>query len=70
MFARRRAYLLIPQYDLEFNTNCRRKSDVDIECPIEKGPYNVTQTVALPREIPPGTLTLLKAPGPSDLPIL
>jgi hypothetical protein len=30
-----------------------RNSDVDIECPIEEGPYNVTQTVALPKEIPP-----------------
>jgi len=30
-----------------------RNSDVDIKCPIEKGEYNVTQTVALPKEIPP-----------------
>ncbi|KIM85297.1 hypothetical protein PILCRDRAFT_817296 [Piloderma croceum F 1598] len=30
-----------------------RKSDVDIQCPVEKGPYNVSQTVALPKEIPP-----------------
>jgi hypothetical protein len=37
------------------NTTYRRKSDIDIECPIQEGAYNVTQTVALPKEIPPGT---------------
>jgi hypothetical protein len=40
----------------EFNTTRRRKSDVDIKCPIQEGPYNVSQTVALPREIPPGII--------------
>jgi len=30
-----------------------RKSDADIQCPVEKGEYDVSQTVALPKEIPP-----------------
>ncbi|CAO3670481.1 unnamed protein product [Rhizopus stolonifer] len=30
------------------------KDEVDIQCPIEKGPLKVFQTVTLPKEIPPG----------------
>jgi hypothetical protein len=48
---------------LESDMACRRKSDVDIQCPVEKGPYNVTQTVALPREIPPGIISCSACPA-------
>lgn len=41
----------------ESDTARRRKSDVDIQCPVAKGPYNVSQTVALPKEIPPGMIS-------------
>lgn len=31
-----------------------KKNDAEIQCPVEAGEYKITQTVALPREIPPG----------------
>ncbi|KAG6820105.1 hypothetical protein H0H93_005252 [Arthromyces matolae] len=41
--------LLVKQFDV-----CEeaRKANATIQCPVERGAYTVTQTVALPREIP------------------
>ncbi|CZT08243.1 related to phosphatidylglycerol/phosphatidylinositol transfer protein [Rhynchosporium agropyri] len=33
---------------------CEQIKNVDMECPIEKGPITITKEVALPKEIPPG----------------
>ena len=41
---------------LGFNITYRSKSDLDIKCPVQVGEYDVSQTVALPKEIPPGTI--------------
>ncbi|PWN44447.1 hypothetical protein IE81DRAFT_272865, partial [Ceraceosorus guamensis] len=30
-----------------------KKNDAEVQCPVEAGEYKITQTVALPREIPP-----------------
>lgn len=32
-----------------------RTAKLDISCPVEPGKYRVVHTVALPKEIPPGT---------------
>ena len=31
-----------------------KNSDLDLECPIQRGDYSLTQTIGLPKEIPPG----------------
>lgn len=31
-----------------------KKNDAQVQCPVAPGPYEIEQTVALPREIPPG----------------
>lgn len=33
---------------------CEQVSNVDLECPIKKGPIKLTKEVELPQEIPPG----------------
>ncbi|KAI9054672.1 hypothetical protein LZ554_001824 [Drepanopeziza brunnea f. sp. 'monogermtubi'] len=33
---------------------CKQVSNVDMECPIKKGPITITKDVELPKEIPPG----------------
>lgn len=32
----------------------RRKANASIQCPVKEGTHKVTQTVTLPKEIPPG----------------
>ena len=34
----------------------RRKANATVQCPVKPGSYHVEQTVALPKEIPPGKL--------------
>ncbi|KAK0715664.1 ML domain-containing protein [Lasiosphaeris hirsuta] len=41
--------LLDTQADL-----CKEIKNVDLDCPIEKGPISITKDVDLPKEIPPG----------------
>lgn len=38
---------------------CEQIGNVDLECPIEKGPLAITKSVELPNEIPPGKYTVL-----------
>ncbi|KAJ8508224.1 hypothetical protein ONZ45_g9490 [Pleurotus djamor] len=35
-----------------------RKAETDVQCPVEKGEYEVVQTVQLPKEIPPAKVTV------------
>ncbi|KAL1737332.1 ML domain-containing protein [Schizophyllum commune] len=35
-----------------------RKAEADVQCPVEKGPYTVVQTVDLPKEIPKAKFTV------------
>lgn len=42
--------LLTQKFDL-----CEQAKEVDLECPIAPGKYDLTKTVALPGQIPPGT---------------
>jgi len=37
---------------------CEQVQNVDMECPINKGKLEITKTVELPREIPPGKYTV------------
>ncbi|EEH18169.2 hypothetical protein PABG_00732 [Paracoccidioides brasiliensis Pb03] len=37
---------------------CTEITNVDLSCPLEKGPMNVSKEVLLPKEIPPGTYTV------------
>jgi len=37
---------------------CEQVSNVDLECPIKKGPIKLTKEVELPQEIPPGKYTV------------
>jgi len=37
---------------------CEQVQNVDMECPINKGKLEITKTVDLPREIPPGKYTV------------
>jgi hypothetical protein len=39
---------------MKTNSTLRRKNNATVQCPVEPGTYNVEQTVALPKEIPPG----------------
>ncbi|KAK7750386.1 Phosphatidylglycerol/phosphatidylinositol transfer protein [Diatrype stigma] len=34
---------------------CEQVSNVDLECPIEKGILSITKAVEIPKEVPPGT---------------
>ncbi|RYP32578.1 hypothetical protein DL766_003903 [Monosporascus sp. MC13-8B] len=34
---------------------CEQVSNVDLECPIEKGVLSITKAVEIPKEVPPGT---------------
>ena len=45
---------------IQLATYRRNAKDINISCPVQKGDYNVTATVALPKEIPPGKTLLLK----------
>ncbi len=36
------------------NSNPSRNSDMELQCPVKKGEYTITQTAQLPKEIPPG----------------
>jgi ML domain len=63
MFARRRGCFWLPFNNSEFDTPCSRNADIDVKCPIQEGEYNVTQTVALPKEIPPGTNNFAAGPN-------
>lgn len=38
---------------------CEAVKNVDLECPLEKGPLKLTKEVALPSQIPPGKYTVL-----------
>ena len=44
-----------PYYPLIELFLSRRNANVSVQCPVKKGVYHVTQTVTLPKEIPPGT---------------
>ncbi len=35
---------------------CSRNANTTVQCPIAAGPYEVQQTVALPKEVPRGML--------------
>ncbi|KAI1503936.1 ml domain-containing protein [Biscogniauxia marginata] len=37
---------------------CEQISNVDLECPIEKGILSVTKSVEIPKEVPPGKYTV------------
>ncbi|KAG0799703.1 hypothetical protein G6F22_002963 [Rhizopus arrhizus] len=37
----------------------KHKNEVDIQCPIEKGPFKLIQSIKLPKEIPRGKFTVL-----------
>jgi len=37
---------------------CDQVSNVDLECPVEKGKITIVKDVELPKEIPPGTYTV------------
>lgn len=39
-----------------------RNNNATVQCPVEAGPYKVTQTVELPREIPHGELPVAQYP--------
>ncbi|KAI2469368.1 phosphatidylinositol/phosphatidylglycerol transfer protein [Annulohypoxylon bovei var. microspora] len=34
---------------------CEQIENVDLKCPIEKGPLSITKSVEIPKEVPPGT---------------
>ncbi|KAL1296913.1 hypothetical protein AAFC00_004524 [Neodothiora populina] len=38
---------------------CENIKEVDLECPLKKGPMTLTKDVELPKEIPPGKYTVL-----------
>jgi len=38
---------------------CDTVSNVDLECPLEKGKMSLTKDVTLPQQIPPGKYTVL-----------
>ncbi|OAA68401.1 ml domain containing protein [Niveomyces insectorum RCEF 264] len=38
---------------------CEQIQNVELECPIEKGPISIVKSIDLPREIPPGKYTVL-----------
>ncbi|KAG2163380.1 hypothetical protein D6C84_07825 [Aureobasidium pullulans] len=38
---------------------CENLKNVDLECPLKKGPIDLTKDVDLPKEIPPGKYTVL-----------
>ncbi|KAI9167123.1 Phosphatidylglycerol/phosphatidylinositol transfer protein [Paramyrothecium foliicola] len=38
---------------------CEQIGNVDLECPVEAGELNITKSVDLPKEIPPGKYTVL-----------
>ncbi|KAF1995255.1 ml domain-containing protein [Amniculicola lignicola CBS 123094] len=38
---------------------CEHLSEVDLECPLEKGDMDLTKDVDLPKQIPPGKYTVL-----------
>ncbi|KAF1354011.1 phosphatidylglycerol/phosphatidylinositol transfer protein precursor [Delphinella strobiligena] len=38
---------------------CENIKNVDLECPLKKGPMSLTKDVELPKEIPPGKYTVL-----------
>jgi len=38
---------------------CENIKNVDLECPLKKGPMQLTKDVELPKEIPPGKYTVL-----------
>ncbi|CAD0114548.1 unnamed protein product [Aureobasidium uvarum] len=38
---------------------CENLKNVDLECPLKKGPMELTKDVDLPKEIPPGKYTVL-----------
>jgi len=51
-----------------FSPFSRRNAETDVQCPVEKGDYVVEQTVALPKEIPKGTMpSSSSCPCHSDL---
>lgn len=56
MSVRRRACTYLSIVSIILILSLRRNSDVDVKCPVEEGDYEVTQTVALPKEIPRGTI--------------
>ncbi|KAI1268900.1 ML domain-containing protein [Xylariaceae sp. FL1019] len=37
---------------------CEQISNVDMECPIDKGVLSITKSVEIPKEVPPGTYTV------------
>jgi hypothetical protein len=39
---------------MKTDSTLRRKNNATVQCPVEPDTYNVEQTVALPKEIPPG----------------
>ena len=47
----------------------RRNTKADVQCPVEAGDYEVSQTVALPKEIPQGMLLSLLGLQPLVTPL-
>jgi len=36
---------------------CEKVQDIDVKCPIQKGPVSIYKTVDIPKAVPPGTYT-------------
>ncbi|KAI9245750.1 ML domain-containing protein [Sporodiniella umbellata] len=64
-----RILLLRKHFDI-CNELEKHKDDVTLQCPIQEGPIKVTQTVTLPKEIPPGAFKVFaKAHTVDDAPL-
>ena len=53
-FAKRREFNIPCHLTSIYLSRIRRNANVSIQCPVKAGVYKVVQTVALPKEIPPG----------------